>query len=54
LLYVLTQAGEKYMGDALMQETYTVDFLIKKRVKKNAIVPQYYMEDNYEAIIAKE
>lgn len=26
----LTQANEKYMGDALMQKTYMVDFLTKK------------------------
>jgi len=53
-MYVLTQANEKYMGDALMQKTYTVDFLTKKRVKNNGIVPQYYIEDNHEAIIPKE
>ena len=32
--------NEKYMGDALLQKTYTVDFLQKKRVKNNGIVPQ--------------
>lgn len=46
--------NEKYMGDALMQKTYTVDFLTKKRVKNDGIVPQYYIEDNHEAIIPKE
>ena len=46
--------NEKYMGDALMQKSYTVDFLTKKRVKNNGIVPQYYIEDNHEAIIPKE
>ena len=46
--------NEKYMGDALMQKTYTVDFLTKKRVKNNGIVPQYYIEDNHEGIIPKE
>lgn len=46
--------NEKYMGDALMQKTYTVDFLTKKRVKNDGIVPQYYIEDNHEAIIQKE
>lgn len=40
--------NEKYMGDALLQKTYTVDFLTKKRVKNNGIVPQYYIEDNHE------
>ena len=38
-------SNEKYMGDALLQKTYTVDFLTKKKVKNNGIVPQYYIED---------
>lgn len=43
--------NEKYMGDALLQKTYTVDVLTKKRVSNNGIVPQYYVENNHEAII---
>lgn len=46
--------NEKYMGDALLQKTYTVDFLTKKRVANNGIVPQYYVENNHEAIIPRE
>lgn len=46
--------NEKYMGDALLQKTYTVDFMTKKRVLNNGIVPQYYVEDNHEPIIPKE
>ena len=46
--------NEKYMGDALLQKTYTTDFLNKTRVKNNGIVPQYYVEDDHEAIIPKE
>ena len=46
--------NEKYMGDALLQKTYTVDFLSKRRVKNNGIVPQYYIEGNHEAIIPRE
>ncbi len=46
--------NEKYMGDALLQKTYTVDFLSKKRVKNNGIMPQYYIEDDHEAIIPKD
>lgn len=30
--------NEKYMGDALLQKTYTVDFLSKKRVVNDGIV----------------
>lgn len=46
--------NEKYIGDALLQKTYTIDFLNKTRVKNNGIVPQYYVEGNHEAIIPKE
>lgn len=46
--------NEKYMGDALLQKTYTVDFLNKKRIKNNGIMPKYYIEDHHEAIIPKE
>ncbi len=53
-MYVLTQANEKYIGDALLQKTYTVDFLTKKRVKNNGIVPQYYVENSHEPIIPKD
>ena len=35
----------KYMGDALLQKTYTVDFLTKKRVINNGHAAQYYVED---------
>lgn len=46
--------NEKYIGDALLQKTYTVDVLTKKRVKNNGIVPQYYVENSHEAIIPRE
>ena len=46
--------NEKYMGDALLQKTYTTDFLTKKRIKNNGTVPQYYVESDHEAIIPKD
>lgn len=46
--------NEKYMGDALLQKTVTVDFLTKKRVENDGLVPQYYVENNHEAIIPRE
>lgn len=46
--------NEKYMGDALLQKTYTVDFLNKKRVKNTGIMPQYYIEEHHEPIIPRE
>lgn len=47
-------SNEKYIGDALLQKTTTVDFLTKKRVKNEGHVPQYYVENNHEPIIPKE
>jgi len=46
--------NEKYIGDALLQKTYTVDVLTKKRVKNNGIVPQYYVENSHEPIIPRD
>lgn len=46
--------NEKYIGDALLQKTYTVDFLSKKRVANNGIVPQYYVENSHEPIIPRD
>ena len=46
--------NEKYMGDALLQKTYTIDFMTKKKVINKGIVPQYYVEDDHEPIIPKE
>ncbi|OYQ65382.1 recombinase zinc beta ribbon domain-containing protein [Aerococcus sp. 1KP-2016] len=46
--------NKKYIGDALLQKTYTVDFLTKKRVKNNGLVPQHYVENSHEAIIPRE
>ena len=46
--------NEKYIGDALLQKTCTIDILNKTRVANNGIAPQYYVEDDHEAIIPKE
>ena len=46
--------NEKYMGCALLQKTYTPDFLTKKAVKNNGEVPQYFVEDSHPAIIPPE
>jgi site-specific DNA recombinase len=47
-------SNEKYKGEALLQKTYTVNFLTKKRVVNNGEVPQYYIEESHPAIIDKE
>ncbi|MCD7712682.1 MAG: recombinase family protein [Firmicutes bacterium] len=43
--------NEKYKGDALLQKTYTTDFLTKKSKVNEGEIPQYYVEGNHEAII---
>ncbi len=45
--------NEKYIGDALLQKTYTVNTLEKKRVANNGLAPKYYVEGSHEAIIDK-
>lgn len=47
-------SNEKYKGDALLQKTYTVDFLQKKLKRNEGEVPQFYVEGNHEAIISPE
>jgi hypothetical protein len=47
----LTEANEKYKGDALLQKGYTVDFLTKKRKKNEGEIPQFYVENSHPAII---
>lgn len=46
--------NEKYKGDALLQKTYTADFLTKKVKKNCGEVPQYYIENSHPAIIDTE
>lgn len=46
--------NEKYKGDALLQKTYTADFLSKTVKKNNGEVPQYYIENSHPAIIDPE
>ncbi len=46
--------NEKYKGDALLQKTYTVDYLTKEVRKNNRDVPQYYVKNSHPAIIDEE
>lgn len=43
--------NEKYKGSALLQKSFTVDFLTKKTKVNEGEVPQYYVEDSHPAII---
>lgn len=46
--------NEKYIGDALLQKTYTVSILEKKRSANNGQMPKYYVEGSHEAIISND
>lgn len=46
--------NEKYKGDAILQKSFTVDFLTKKKKKNEGEVPQYYVENSHPAIISSE
>lgn len=46
--------NEKYKGDALLQKTYTTDFLTKKVKKNDGEIPQYYIQNSHPAIIDPE
>ena len=43
--------NEKYRGDAILQKTFTVDFLTKKSKKNEGEVQQYHVENSHPAII---
>lgn len=46
--------NEKHMGDALLQKSYTADFLTKKQVKNHGEVTQVYVKGSHIGIIDKE
>ena len=47
-------SNEKYKGDALLQKSYTSDFLTKKVKKNNGVLPRYYVENGHVPIILPE
>ena len=46
--------NEKYMGDVLLQKTFTASFLEGRQRKNNGELPKYYIENNHPAIVSKE
>ena len=52
IVHMLT--NEKYKGSALLQKSFTVDFLTKKKKKNEGEVPQYYVENRHPPIISPE
>ena len=47
-------SNERYKGDALLQKTFTTDFLTKKTKVNEGEVPQYYVENSHPAIVSRE
>ncbi|HOH95417.1 MAG TPA: recombinase family protein, partial [Bacilli bacterium] len=47
-------SNEKYMGDAILQKTCTVDYLTHKQVKNDNIEPKYYVTNHHEGIIKRD
>lgn len=45
--------NEKYVGDALLQKRFTVDFITKKCKKNEGELPQYYVRDGHRAVISR-
>lgn len=43
--------NEKYMGDAILQKSYTADFLSKRRVVNDGDLPKYHIKKDHEPII---
>lgn len=46
--------NEKYIGDLRLQKTFVADHISKKKVKNNGELPQYYIEENHDAIIDRD
>lgn len=46
--------NEKYKGEALLQKTFTVDFLTKKMVKNEGQIEQIRVKDNHQPIVYPE
>ena len=46
--------NEKYKGDALLQKTYTVDYLTKTVARNRGEVAQYYVENSHQGIVSRE
>ncbi len=47
-------SNEKYVGDVLMQKSFTDDFLTGKRKKNEGELAMYFIENDHEAIIGRE
>jgi len=46
--------SEKYKGSAILQKTYTTDFLTKKKKVNQGEIQQFYVENSHPAIVSPE
>ena len=46
--------NEKYKGDAMLQKSFTVNFLTKEKKANEGEIPQYYVENSHPEIITPE
>lgn len=46
--------NEKYAGNVRLQKNFVPDFLTKRRKKNEGELPQYFVENNHEAIVPRE
>ena len=53
-LSILVSKRNEAIGDALLQKTYTVSLLDKKRAANNGEMPKYYVDGSHEAIIDRD
>lgn len=47
-------SNEKYKGDALLQKTFTDNYLNQSVIKNTGQIPQYYVENSHPAIIERD
>ncbi len=47
-------SNEKYVGDVLMQKSFTEDFLTGKRKKNEGELDMYFVVNDHEAIVSRE
>ncbi len=47
-------SNEKYVGDVLMQKSFTEDFLTGKRKKNEGELDMYFIENDHQAIISRD
>lgn len=52
IMSILT--NEKYKGEAILQKSFTVDYLTKKKKQNQGEVPMYHVKESHEAIISPE